>query len=234
MQRRKVRTAAWVLLAAQFLHCVGHAGKGPAARTPSVPLIIMSHTSDQPMAPPVADVGATLVELARRNDALRLSNDALVAHNLQLHAQLDQQRQILDGLQAFVVSVARALQSSRASYAPDPRRSACRTHLASLTIRQREVLALVVAGHPSKRIASVLGISQRTVENHRASIMLKTGSASLPALTQLVVLAGFDASVTPVPTRASVHPISPALTLVTDVAERSSPVPGRGVKSRRR
>ena len=194
----------------------------------------MSHASDQQMATPVADVGATLVELTRRNDALRLSNDALVAHNLQLHVQLEQQRQILDGLQAFVVSVARALQTSRASYAPDPRRSACRSHLATLTIRQREVLALVVAGHPSKSIASVLGISQRTVENHRASIMLKTGSASLPALGELVVLAGFDASVTLEPTRAIVRPISPALTLVTNVAERSSPVPARGVESRRR
>ncbi len=234
MQRRKVRTAGRALLAARFLHCPGQAGKRPAARRPSARLLTMSHVSDRPMATPVAEMGATLAELVRRNDALRLSNDALGVHNAQLHAQLDQQRQILDGLQAFVVSVARALQTSRASYAPDPRRSACLTHLATLTIRQREVLALVVAGHPSKRIASMLGISQRTVENHRASIMLKTGSTSLPALTQLVVLAGFDTSVMPARTRAVVHPISPAITRVRDVAERASPVLSRAVGSRRR
>ncbi|WP_416173633.1 LuxR C-terminal-related transcriptional regulator [Aerococcus mictus] len=38
-------------------------------------------------------------------------------------------------------------------------------------------------------IAADLGISQRTVENHRASIMRKTGSKSLPALARLALAA---------------------------------------------
>jgi two-component system CheB/CheR fusion protein len=50
-------------------------------------------------------------------------------------------------------------------------------------------MALVLAGHPSKNIASDLGISQRTVENHRASIMAKTGATSLPALARLALAA---------------------------------------------
>ena len=54
--------------------------------------------------------------------------------------------------------------------------------LASLTARQREILELVLAGHPSKNIAVDIGISQRTVDNHRAAIMRKTGSKSLSAL----------------------------------------------------
>ena len=54
----------------------------------------------------------------------------------------------------------------------------------SLTPRQREVMKLVVAGHPSKIIAADLKISRRTVENHRASIMRKTGSTSIPALVR--------------------------------------------------
>jgi len=53
---------------------------------------------------------------------------------------------------------------------------------ASLTPRQYEIMNLVLDGHPSKNIAADLGISQRTVENHRAAIMKKTGSKSLPAL----------------------------------------------------
>ncbi len=62
-------------------------------------------------------------------------------------------------------------------------------HIAGLTPRQREVMELVLAGCPSKNIAAQLCISQRTVENHRASIMKKTGSKSLPALTRLALLA---------------------------------------------
>jgi hypothetical protein len=46
-----------------------------------------------------------------------------------------------------------------------------------------------LAGRLSKNIATDLGISQRTVENHRASIMKKTGSRSLPALTRLAFFA---------------------------------------------
>lgn len=57
--------------------------------------------------------------------------------------------------------------------------------VANLTPRQREVMDLVLAGHPSKNIATDLGISQRTVENHRAAIMRKAGSRSLPALARL-------------------------------------------------
>ena len=47
----------------------------------------------------------------------------------------------------------------------------------------------VLAGHPSKNIAADLGISQRTVENHRASIMKRTGSKSLPGLARLALVA---------------------------------------------
>ena len=65
-----------------------------------------------------------------------------------------------------------------------------RNHVAGLTPRQRQIMDMVLAGHPSKNIAADLGISQRTVENHRASIMKKTGSKSLPALARLALAAG--------------------------------------------
>jgi DNA-binding NarL/FixJ family response regulator len=60
---------------------------------------------------------------------------------------------------------------------------------ANLTPRQHEIMRLVLDGHPSKNIAADLGISQRTVENHRAAIMKKTGSKSLPALGRFGVIA---------------------------------------------
>lgn len=59
--------------------------------------------------------------------------------------------------------------------------------LQGLTKRQYQVMDLVLAGHPSKNIAVDLGISQRTVENHRAAIMRRTGATSLPALARLAI-----------------------------------------------
>lgn len=61
--------------------------------------------------------------------------------------------------------------------------------IASLTHRQRQIMELVLAGSPSKNIAADLGISQRTVESHRAAIMKKTGTKSLPALARLALAA---------------------------------------------
>jgi two-component system CheB/CheR fusion protein len=46
---------------------------------------------------------------------------------------------------------------------------------------------LVVAGQSSKSIARVLGISQRTVENHRAAIMKRANVTSLPDLIRIVM-----------------------------------------------
>ena len=63
------------------------------------------------------------------------------------------------------------------------------TTLDDTTDRQRQIMDLVMAGHPSKNIAADLGISQRTVDNHRAAIMKKTGSKSLPALIRIGIAA---------------------------------------------
>jgi len=69
--------------------------------------------------------------------------------------------------------------------------------LDALTPRQRIVMERVLAGQPSKNIAADLGISQRTVESHRAEVMHRVGVRSLPALARLVLVAGAAASETP-------------------------------------
>lgn len=62
--------------------------------------------------------------------------------------------------------------------------------LAVLTRRERQVLELVVAGKFNKTIADVLGISTKTVELHRASLMTKLGVRTLPDLVK--VFLGFQ------------------------------------------
>jgi FixJ family two-component response regulator len=54
-----------------------------------------------------------------------------------------------------------------------------------LSQREQEVMELMIAGHPNKVIATRLGISARTVENHRAKVMDKMQCANLPALIHL-------------------------------------------------
>ena len=90
----------------------------------------------------------------------------------------------------LLASVARALERSHDAATLAAWHKAAATQVAALTPRQREIMTMVLAGHPSKNIAANLGISQRTVENHRASIMHRTGAASLPALARLALAAG--------------------------------------------
>jgi DNA-binding NarL/FixJ family response regulator len=48
-----------------------------------------------------------------------------------------------------------------------------------------EILPLVLAGHPNKIIAKHLGVSYRTIENHRIRILKKTGTTNLLELANL-------------------------------------------------
>jgi two-component system, chemotaxis family, CheB/CheR fusion protein len=90
----------------------------------------------------------------------------------------------------LLASVERALEQSRDSSKISAWREDAASHVEGLTARQRQIMDMVLAGNHSKNIAADLGISQRTVENHRAAIMKKTGSKSLPALARLALAAG--------------------------------------------
>lgn len=89
----------------------------------------------------------------------------------------------------LLASVARALEQSRDAGKIAHWRAEAQRHMAGLTVRQKQIMDLVLAGHPSKNIAADLGISQRTVENHRNAIMTRTGCKSLPALARLALAA---------------------------------------------
>jgi two-component system, chemotaxis family, CheB/CheR fusion protein len=93
------------------------------------------------------------------------------------------------GHKELLASVQRALDQTQDAATLSESRETALQRVATLTTRQRQILDLVLAGHPSKNIAADLGISQRTVDNHRAAIMRKTGSKSLPALVRTALAA---------------------------------------------
>ena len=64
-------------------------------------------------------------------------------------------------------------------------RAEAAARLALLTPREREVMEMVVSGKANKQVGASLGISQKTVEAHRAQVMRKTRADSLAKLVQL-------------------------------------------------
>jgi two-component system CheB/CheR fusion protein len=93
------------------------------------------------------------------------------------------------GAAELVAAVNRALDTDYEGAALAQRRASAAEYVALLTPRQHQIMNLVLAGHPSKNIAADLDISQRTVENHRAAIMARTNTKSVPELARLALSA---------------------------------------------
>jgi two-component system CheB/CheR fusion protein len=89
----------------------------------------------------------------------------------------------------LLVAIERALERAQDSQKLSAWRKAAAERIARLTARERDVMDLVVQGRPNKIIAHDLGVSQRTVENHRAAVMKRTGVTSVPDLIRLVMAA---------------------------------------------
>jgi two-component system response regulator FixJ len=90
----------------------------------------------------------------------------------------------------ILASIADAIAKSRGHTAKNPVDAELRARLESLTAREREVLDLLVAGHPNKVVAYRLDISPRTVEIHRARVMEKMRAKSLPELVKMAIVLG--------------------------------------------
>jgi RNA polymerase sigma factor (sigma-70 family) len=71
--------------------------------------------------------------------------------------------------------------------------------MARLTPREREVMDLLVRGHPAREIADTLGVRPKTVETHRARVLSKMGVSNVLRLTRLVMQ--FEAGLDPDPPR---------------------------------
>lgn len=89
--------------------------------------------------------------------------------------------------QELIDRVQRALERDAAIRTEIQATDQIRQHLASLTPREREILELVTTGKPNKVMAGDLGVSQRTIEIHRARVMEKMHARSLAQLVRMLM-----------------------------------------------
>ena len=99
----------------------------------------------------------------------------------------------VDG-KSFIAAVERAVVASRAVKAQSEAAGLALERVAGLTPRERDVLGHLVEGNPNKVIAHRLKISPRTVENHRARLMVKMQADSVAELVRMALAAGISAT----------------------------------------
>ena len=85
----------------------------------------------------------------------------------------------------LLVAIRAALERSRGAVRHDTDLRTLQSSYETLTTREREVMALVVAGLLNKQVGGQLGISEVTVKAHRGQVMRKLNAVSLPDLVRM-------------------------------------------------
>jgi len=95
--------------------------------------------------------------------------------------------------QDFLDAIQKAVERDRDGRAQEAEVTESRRRFNSLTPREREVMALVVAGKLNKQIAAELGTSETTAKVHRGQVMKKMQVQSLPDLVRMAERLGLPA-----------------------------------------
>jgi FixJ family two-component response regulator len=94
----------------------------------------------------------------------------------------------------LVGAVERALERSRRALSDEAQMRELRERYASLSARERDVMALVASGLLNKQVGGELGISEITVKAHRGNVMRKMNAASFADLVRMADKLGIAAT----------------------------------------
>ena len=92
--------------------------------------------------------------------------------------------------QALIDATQGALLRYRNEAGAEAQYAQARALLAKLSPRERQVLVGIVDGNANKVMASDLGLSEKTIEEHRKHLMVKLGASSVSDLVKLAVRGG--------------------------------------------
>jgi FixJ family two-component response regulator len=129
--------------------------KRVAAERPDMPIIFITGHGDVPMTVQAMKAGAIEFLTKPFSDEILLS------------------------------AIRHAIERSHIALRRESEIRAIRDCYASLTGREREVMALVVSGRLNKQVGDDLGISEITVKAHRGKVMRKMNADSLPDLVKM-------------------------------------------------
>jgi FixJ family two-component response regulator len=133
-----------------------------------------------------SDIGLPVIFISGHGD-ISMSVRAMKSGAVEFLTKPLREQELLDAIQV-------AIERDRSRRREDSIVADLRTRFNSLTVREREVFALVVTGRPNKVIAAQLDLSEMTVKVHRSQITRKMQAKSVVDLVRIADRLGISAA----------------------------------------